>query len=41
MVKLSVMHRQYSPVTASSTLTHTALGTRFFRKMPKMGTSTM
>ena len=30
-----------SPVTASSTLTHTALGTRFFRKMPKMGTSTM
>ena len=41
MVKLSVTHRQYRPAAASTTLNHTAFGTRFFKKMPKMGTSTI
>ena len=41
MVKLSVTHRQYSPATASTTLNHTVLGTRFFKNTPKMGTNTI
>ena len=41
MVKSSVMHRQYRPATASTTLSQMARGAFFFRKMLRMGTMTI
>lgn len=41
MENSSVMQRRYMPTAAMSTLIHTASGTFFLRKMPRIGTMMM